>query len=68
MSRALQIAAAAISVIHVIAYEKLTESQVDALAEKRSKVKTFCEEIRPVKPPLKNLLNFLYQEVQPSKF
>lgn len=53
MSRALQLTAAAISVIHVTAYDKLMESEAHEFADKRTAVKIFCDETLLVKPLLK---------------
>lgn len=68
MSRALQLTAAAISVIHVIVYEKLTESQVHALAERRITVKICCDEKLPVKILLKNPLEMSGKKSNHMKF
>lgn len=53
VSRALQLTAAAISVIHVTAYDKLMESEAHEFADKRTAVKIFCDETLLVKPLLK---------------
>ena len=56
LSRAVQLTAAAISVIRVIAYEKSTESQAHDLAERRITVKICCDETLPMQPLPKKLI------------